>query len=77
GSLVGRQACFYDYIHDTEIFTESKRFSLLSSGQYALNEDTTLFAEELHSDTKTNYRISHLTLSDLNYPLPSEGGIYY
>ncbi|MET3119324.1 iron complex outermembrane receptor protein [Undibacterium sp. GrIS 1.8] len=77
GSFVGSQACLYDYMHDTEIFPESKRFSLLSRGQYALNDDTTLFAEVLHSDTKTTYRISPLTVSDLNYPLPSAGGIYY
>ncbi|GGC81447.1 TonB-dependent receptor [Undibacterium terreum] len=74
GSFVGSKACLYDYMHDTEIFPESQRLSLLTRGQLAVSADHTLFAEALHSDTKTTYRISPLTITDLNYPL---GGQYY
>jgi iron complex outermembrane receptor protein len=73
-SFIGPNACYYNYMQDTEIFPESKRLSLLSRAQYALSNDTTLFAETLYSDTKTQYRISPLTINDLNYPA---NGIYY
>lgn len=76
-SFVGDKACLYDYMHDTEIFPESKRLSLLTRGQFAVSDEMTLFAELLHSQTNTTYRISPLTVSNLNYPLPSAGGIYY
>ena len=74
GSFVGSKACLYDYMHDTEIFPASKRLSLLGRGQFALDADNTLFAEALHSETKTQYRISPLTITNLNYP---GNGIYY
>ena len=68
GSFVGPNACLYDYMHDTEIFPESKRVSLLGHGEYRLNNDHALFAEYLYSQTKTTYRISPLTISNVNYP---------
>jgi iron complex outermembrane recepter protein len=73
-SFVGSRACYYDYMQDTEIFPASKRISALGRGQFALNADTTLFAEALFSQTKTNYRISPLTVTNLNYP---STGRYY
>lgn len=68
-SFVGSKACYYDYMHDTEIFPESKRNSFLGRAQFALSADHTLFAELLHSDTETTYRISPLTVTNLNYPV--------
>lgn len=73
-SFVGSRACYYDYMQDTEIFPASKRISALGRGQLALDADTTLFAEALFSQTKTNYRISPLTITNLNYPA---AGRYY
>ena len=67
-SFVGARACFYDYMQDTEIFPASKRKSALARGQYALSSDHTLFAEFTHTETETNYRISPLTITNLNYP---------
>ena len=68
GSFVGAKACYYDYMQDTEIFPNSKRVSGLMRGQFALDDVTTLFAEALLSETKTSYRISPLTITNLNYP---------
>lgn len=73
-SFVGSRACYYDYMQDTEIFPASKRISALGRGQLALDADTTLFAEALFSQTTTNYRISPLTITNLNYPA---AGRYY
>jgi len=73
-SFVGSNACLYDYMHDTEIFPESKRYSLLSRGELAVDASNTLFAELLANTTRTTYRISPLTITNLNYPL---GGQYY
>ncbi|OYU45319.1 MAG: TonB-dependent receptor [Burkholderiales bacterium PBB4] len=73
-SFVGSKACMYDYMYDTEISPASKRASVLARGQYALSADNTLFAEFLTNSTTTNYRISPLTITDLNYPL---AGKYY
>ena len=74
GSFVGNTACLYDYMQDTEIYPQSKHLSLLTRAQYALDADNTLFAEYLYSNTKTNYRISPLTITNLNYPA---NGQYY
>jgi iron complex outermembrane receptor protein len=71
-SFVGSTACLYDYMHDTEIFPESKRASVLGRAQFALDADTTLYAEALHNQTNTTYRISPLTITNLNYPLAGE-----
>ncbi|MDP9108560.1 MAG: TonB-dependent receptor [Pseudomonadota bacterium] len=71
-SFVGAQACLYDYMHDTEIFPESERLSLLTRGQFAINADNTLFAELLHNKTTSTYRISPLTVTNLNYPSTGE-----
>ena len=67
-SFVGARACFYDYMQDTEIFPASTRKSALARAQYALSNDHTLFAEITHTETETNYRISPLTVTNLNYP---------
>jgi len=74
GSFVGSQACLYDYMQDTEIFPESKRLSLLTRGELELGGGHTLFAEALHNVTRSTYRISPLTITNLNYPL---AGQYY
>ena len=68
GSFVGANACLYDYMHDTEIFPESRRTSLLTRGDLRIDPDHTLFAEYLYSKTETTYRISPLTITNLNYP---------
>jgi iron complex outermembrane receptor protein len=68
-SFVGDKACFYDYLHDTEIYPDAKRASLLTRGSFAINPEHTLSAEVLYSDTKTTYRISPLTITNLNYPV--------
>lgn len=73
-SFVGSRACLYDYMHATEIFPESKRLSFLTRGTFEIAADHKLFAEALHSETTTTYRISPLTISNLNYPL---NGQYY
>ncbi len=73
-SFVGSNACYYDYMQDTEIFPKSERLSFLGRANVALDANTTLFVEGLLSQTKTNYRISPLTITNLNYPA---GGRYY
>jgi iron complex outermembrane recepter protein len=73
-SFVGTRACYYDYMQDTEIFPASNRKNILVRGQYAWSDDHTLFAELTHSTTDTNYRISPLTVTNLNYPA---NGRYY
>ncbi|MBV8665254.1 MAG: TonB-dependent receptor [Burkholderiaceae bacterium] len=73
-SFVGSTACLFDYMHDTQIFPDSKRLSLISRGQFALDGNTTLYAEVLENQTDTTYRISPATLTNLNYPV---GGPYY
>ena len=75
-SFVGSKACYYDYMKDTEIFPAAKRLSFLGRANFALDAETTLFVEGLLSETKTNYRISPLTISTqgLNYPA---AGRYY
>jgi iron complex outermembrane receptor protein len=71
-SFVGSAACMYDYMHDTEIFPESKRASLLARGQFAIDAEHTLFAEVLRSQTNSIYRISPLTVTNLNYPVSGQ-----
>lgn len=73
-SFVGPNACLYDYMHNTEIFPASKRFGFIGRGQFALTPEHLLFAELLYSNTKTRYRISPLTITNLNYPAD---GPYY
>ncbi|MYN03643.1 TonB-dependent receptor [Pseudoduganella sp. DS3] len=72
GSFVGSQACLYDYMQDTEIFPESKRLSLLARGEFEAGGGHTVFAEALHNVTRSTYRISPLTVTNLNYPLAGE-----
>ena len=73
-SFVGSTACLYNYMQDTEIFPKSDKLSLLSHGDFRINEDHTLFGEVLLTNTQTTYRISPLTISNLNYP---STGQYY
>ncbi len=73
-SFVGPTACMYDYMQDTELFPDSRRISLLTRGQFALDQDTTLYGEFLINETSTTYRISALTVSGSIYPL---NGQYY
>jgi iron complex outermembrane receptor protein len=73
-SFVGPAACMYDYMQDTELFPDSRRVSLLTRGQFALDKDTTLYGEFLFNETSTTYRISALTVSGSIYPL---NGQYY
>ena len=73
-SFVGPRACMYDYMYDTEIFPASKGASVLTRGQFAVDADNTVFVEFLNNKTTTNYRISPLTITDVNYPL---AGKYY
>lgn len=76
-SFVGSKACLYNYMQDTEIFPKSDRLSALLRGQVAISDDLTLYSELLHNKTTTNYRISPLTITNLNYPTLANGGIYY
>ncbi len=73
-SFVGPNACLYDYMQDTEIFPPAKRLGFISRAQFAAAPDHTLFAEWLYSNTQTRYRISPLTITNLNYPA---NGPYY
>jgi iron complex outermembrane receptor protein len=73
-SFVGASACLYDYMQDTLLVPKNDKVSLLTRGELALGTAHTLFAEALLSDTKTLYRISPLTITDLNYPA---AGKYY
>lgn len=73
-SFVGSRACLYDYMQDTEIFPASERISAMTRAQYVVNADHTLFGEYLYSNTNTTYRISPLTITNLNYP---GNGKYY
>jgi iron complex outermembrane receptor protein len=73
-SFVGASACYYDYMQDTELYPEADRLSALLRGQFALSADTTLFGEYSYSQTDTLYRISPLTITNLNYPTT---GRYY
>lgn len=66
-SFVGPNACFYDYMQDTEMFPASERKSLLLRGQFAYSPDVTFFGEALVAQTDTLYRISPLTITNLNY----------
>jgi iron complex outermembrane recepter protein len=73
-SFVGPNACLYDYMQDTEIFPKRDNLSLLTHADFRLNDDHTLFGEVLLTNTKTEYRISPLTITNLNYP---STGQYY
>lgn len=68
GSFVGANACLYDYMQDTLIYPKSEKVSLLTRGDLRLSPDHTLFGEVLLSETKTTYRISPLTITNLDYP---------
>jgi iron complex outermembrane recepter protein len=66
-SFVGNRACFYDYMQDTEMFPASERKSVLLRGQFAASPNVTFFGEALYAQTDTLYRISPLTITNLNY----------
>ncbi len=56
-SFVGSNACYYDYMQDTEIFPKSERLSFLGRANFALDANTTLFVEGLLSQTKIVHMI--------------------
>jgi iron complex outermembrane recepter protein len=55
-------------MQDTEIFPQSDRTSVLLRGQLAFGANHTGFAEYTESQSSTFYRISPLTVTNLNYP---------
>ncbi len=57
-TLVGTQACGYDYMADTEIYPDSEKTSLLARGTLRLGGDATLFAEALATRSRTLYVLS-------------------
>lgn len=73
-SFVGATACLYDYMQDTLLFPAQDKLSLLTRGELALGRDHSLFAEAMLSRSESLYRISPLTVTNLNYPA---GGRYY
>ncbi|TFW20062.1 TonB-dependent receptor [Massilia arenosa] len=54
----GPLACSYDYMEDTEIYPESKKFGFVGRATFQLNEDNQLFAELVQSQAKTRYVLS-------------------
>jgi len=74
GSFVGANACLYDYMQDTLIYPASDKASLLSRGEVKLSGDHSLFGEVMLSKAETTYRISPLTITNLDYP---STGPYY
>jgi len=73
-SFVGPGACLYDYMQDTLLVPKNDKVSLLTRAELLLGADHSLFAEGLLSHTTSLYRISPLTVTDLNYPA---AGKYY
>ena len=57
-TIIGTQACGYDYMADTEIYPKSDKVSFLARGVLQLNADTQAFAEVLKSTAKTTYVLS-------------------
>ncbi len=57
-TIVGTQACGYDYMADTEIYPQSDKVSFLGRGVLQLNADTQAFAEVLKARAKTTYVLS-------------------
>jgi iron complex outermembrane receptor protein len=57
-TVVGTQACGYDYMADTEIYPESDKVSFLGRGVLALGGGHRLVAEALMAEAKTLYVLS-------------------
>ncbi len=57
-TLVGTQACGYDYMADTEIYPDADKISFLGRGVLALGSGHQLFAEALLASAKTLYVLS-------------------
>ena len=57
-TVIGTQACGYDYMADTEIYPDAEKASFLGRGVLALGGGHQLFAEVLASKAKTLYVLS-------------------
>ena len=57
-TVIGSQACGYDYMADTEIYPEASKLSFLGRGVYKFSEAAQLFVELLKSQSKTTYVLS-------------------
>ena len=57
-TLVGTQACGYDYMSDTEIYPDADKLSFLGRGVFQVNATTQAFAEVLAARAKTLYVLS-------------------
>jgi iron complex outermembrane recepter protein len=57
-TIIGTQACGYDYMADTEIYPEADKIGFLGRGVVKLGANTQAFAEVLLSKAKTLYVLS-------------------
>ena len=57
-TVIGTQACGYDYMADTEIYPESEKTSFLGRGVFQINPGTQAFAEVMAARAKTLYVLS-------------------
>ena len=57
-TVIGTQACGYDYMADTEIYPEAEKVSFLGRGVVSVGAGTQLFSEVLVSRAKTLYVLS-------------------
>ncbi|WP_269531416.1 TonB-dependent receptor [Chitinimonas sp. BJYL2] len=66
---IGRQACGYDYMADTEIYPEAKKASFLTRGVAQLANGQQVFAELMMARAETLYVLSPnpTTLSGVNW----------
>jgi iron complex outermembrane receptor protein len=76
-TVIGSQACGYDYMADTELYPESDKVSFLGRGVLSLGGGRQLFAEALLAEAKTLYvlspnptTVSGVTWSAINPYLP-------
>ena len=76
-TVIGSQACGYDYMADTELYPEADKVSFLGRGVLALGGGKQLFAEALMAEAKTLYvlspnptTVSGVTWSAINPYLP-------
>jgi iron complex outermembrane recepter protein len=76
-TVIGSQACGYDYMADTELYPEADKVSFLGRGVLALGGGRQLFAEALLAEAKTLYvlspnptTVSGVTWSAINPYLP-------
>lgn len=57
-TVIGSQACGYDYMADTELYPEADKVSFLGRGVLSLGGGRQLFAEALLAEAKTLYVLS-------------------